>query len=98
MGGKRTLNCRAFKGTVDHMSVGFRHVRIIASWTLMGLLIAATGAGLFFFIIVTGLSGGDGTMGAAAGACFVLLIFEVSVVMRLIFRRPTRYGEFERLP
>lgn len=64
----------------------------------MALLIAATGAGLFFFIIVAGLSGGDGTFGALAGLCFILLVVEFGVVARRVFRRRPRYGEQEELP
>jgi hypothetical protein len=59
----------------------------------VGLLIAATGAALFFFIIVAGLSGGSGSMTAAAALCFAGLIFEVTILMRVVLRPRQRYGD-----
>ena len=49
------------------------------------------------FIIMTGLSGGDSTMAAAAGGCLMLVVIELLGV-RLLVRQQDRFSRPERLP
>jgi len=79
------------------MNETVRRIGIIGAWLLMALLVLGTVAAFWFFMIVTGLSGGDGTMAAAAGGCFILVVVEI-IGMRHMFRSRGRYSQPERLP
>jgi hypothetical protein len=80
------------------MNASLGRIGFFGAWLLMALVIAATGVGLFFFVVAASLAGGDGTLSAIAGACFVLLIVELAVVARLMLRRRPRYVEPQQLP
>lgn len=75
------------------MNAALRRIGVVSAWVLLVLVIALTNLALLAFLIVVGLSGGDDTMELAAIASFVLLIIEVTVAMRLSFRRRARYAD-----
>lgn len=93
MSGKSPLTTRPSATIVYHMGITVHRMVVVIGWLVLGLLILVTSLGLLFAIVVTGLSGGSGTLATAAGACFILLVAELVLVARLVIRRRARYGE-----
>jgi hypothetical protein len=58
---------------------------------LLALIICATFLSFLILVIVAGLSGGNPERGAEATACFLLLIIELIIAARLMFRRRSGY-------
>ena len=69
-----------------------RQMTVFGAGVLLAFFVGGTAAAFFFFVIVFGVSGGSATIGAAAEVCFVLLVVEVAIGMRLA-RRRGRYSQ-----